>query len=297
MKPGAEADDAWRLVEDEFEVTARLFTRHLHHAELQRQKRLAKTRNQHAVDAIVNPSSEVSSTSAIPTKSSNQDSSSKLGDTRRHNEPNAADDDPWLRDPRLAGLMSHKNNKPALTKIDAVHSTSRAAYGYSKGQASPPKRRKYAPLSSPPTEDVFADEEELQRDDYDSDDLDGPSQRVISSFKSNELNSKHASTNKFTTTDGSSKTASRLKPMSNANEIPSKVKTEPSSKIAMYQSDDDDDEDGDEDDLFAPFRLRRGQRPVGGDRHEMNSSSKKALVQEVKRKKSLTADEIPTFLL
>src|ERR1700722_17044361 len=44
MVDGIENDDGWMMVEDELFTTARLFTTHLHHAEYQRVKGLARTR-------------------------------------------------------------------------------------------------------------------------------------------------------------------------------------------------------------------------------------------------------------
>jgi hypothetical protein len=44
MIEGMENDDGWMMVEDELLTTARLFTAHLHHAEYQRLKGLARTR-------------------------------------------------------------------------------------------------------------------------------------------------------------------------------------------------------------------------------------------------------------
>ncbi len=44
MRPGWDEDDGYIMVEDEFLATAQLYTKHLHHAEYQRLKNLARTR-------------------------------------------------------------------------------------------------------------------------------------------------------------------------------------------------------------------------------------------------------------
>jgi hypothetical protein len=178
MREGLDADDGWRLVEDEFEMTARLFTRHLHHGELQRQKQLARTRNQGAVDAITGPlDGQIQPNiqdKTLPGQLQAEERSKKTV-AAIHDANNGQGDDPWLSDPRLAGLMSNKHNKAPLAKIGALQSTSRAAHGYSKGQASPHKRRTYVPSAAQHDQDFKDEVFPAKQEDSDSDGLDGPS--------------------------------------------------------------------------------------------------------------------------
>ena len=124
MRPGADADDAWRMVEDEFFVTASEFTRHLHHAELQRQKQLAKVRDQSAVNAITQSTLDSDRAGAATSKMASNIRQDRAKPEDDHNDRKNGDDDPWLRDPRLAGLMSSKQSKTQHIKIRNTQSTS-----------------------------------------------------------------------------------------------------------------------------------------------------------------------------
>ena len=55
MHDGLDADDIYMLVEDDFLSTAHLFTRHLHHAEYNRLKRQARTRNPATMTTLARP--------------------------------------------------------------------------------------------------------------------------------------------------------------------------------------------------------------------------------------------------
>ncbi|KXJ95657.1 hypothetical protein Micbo1qcDRAFT_192608 [Microdochium bolleyi] len=55
MRDGIDADDAWRMVEDEFLATAQQFTAHLHAAEYQRLKSASKSQNATAIKNISRP--------------------------------------------------------------------------------------------------------------------------------------------------------------------------------------------------------------------------------------------------
>lgn len=300
MRDGADADDAWRLVEDEFEVTARLFTRHLHHAEYQRQKQLAKRRNQGAVDAITGPASgktDPSAQSPRPRQGAVQAERSKKVIYDVRDEANGKGDDPWLRDPRLAGLMSHKQNRTPLAKIDAMHSTSRAAHGFSKGQSSPPKRRKYAPsLSIQPEEGVskIPRQVSFEQDDDDSDDLDAPSYRAPAPLQSQTSRS----TKPFLPPGNTTTAVDKIHALS-SSEFRLNAKClagSPGKTISASEVDLAEDGEGDAD-LFDPFSLRRN-RPL----ESKVSAKSQALMKhekddDEKRKRPLRAEEIPTFLV
>lgn len=294
MREGLEADDGWRLVEDEFEMTARLFTRHLHHGELQRQKQLAKTRNQNALDAItgqINGKADPAvaerpppdQTQAVPrskdTVASNLDVSNRQGD------------DPWLSDPRLAGLMSNKHTKAPLAKIGALQSTSRAAHGYSKGQASPPKRRRYAALVAQDDQILEVAALSPKQEDSDGDDLDGPSIRK-------EIKFSHVKTK----TDGARLAEQKPKPKANmkretmcarqaSNPISSKASRISHVAPVADSSDDDDDFFG----MFAPRRAQGSENKATGRSSVLIKKEKED--DNETRKRPVKEDEIPTFLV
>jgi hypothetical protein len=96
MVDGIENDDGWMMVEGELLTTARLFTTHLHHAEYQRVKGLARTR---PADRLARP----------PRTS---DASSVLRKLAECVATEAVDDmdneelDPYNNDPLLAELMN-----------------------------------------------------------------------------------------------------------------------------------------------------------------------------------------------
>jgi hypothetical protein len=55
MEEGLDGDDAYIMVEDEFQAVAKGFTQHLHHAEYVRLKNLAKTQNASTINTISRP--------------------------------------------------------------------------------------------------------------------------------------------------------------------------------------------------------------------------------------------------
>ena len=276
MHEGLDADDGWRLVEDEFEMTAHLFTRHLHHAEYKRQKRLAEVRNQGAVAAIT------LSTEANPGFSSPGLTRSKNAAAikpSKNAEPSAKGDDPWLSDPRLAGLMSNKREMAPQQKIKAMHSKSRAAYGYSKGQASPPKRRTIAPIIKQEASEVS----EAYSDDLDAQPY--REQSILHKSSSGALISQDKGT-------GSTQArASNVAPDASRQPL-SKASSKHTGKSHRSSALDSDDDDGD-DDLFGAFALRK-------NRTKTSAPVKKEIGHrngDKTREQPVKADEIPTFLV
>jgi hypothetical protein len=116
MIDGVENDDGWMMVEDELLTTARRFTAHLHHAEYQRLKRLARSR---PLDALSRPT--VGRTEEQPSGSSHakergRDTRDGVKNEMKNLTAHAtapADDpldeeeqDPYNEDPLLAELMN-----------------------------------------------------------------------------------------------------------------------------------------------------------------------------------------------
>lgn len=133
MREGLNADDAFIMVEDEFDATARLFTQHIHRAEYARLKRLHRSRGvdtlaklDHGTDTTTQQSRAVkiqieAEENARKRKSAGTDGSE--------------DEDEYLDDPMLARLMTadRKSNPTSLLAgLGKAKGSSRAAKGYSQ---------------------------------------------------------------------------------------------------------------------------------------------------------------------
>jgi hypothetical protein len=307
MREGLDDDDIYMQVEDEFLTTASLFTRHLHHAEYKRQKQLARTKNEGRMQSITRP---VDGRTALSTESRKKLEGSKLQHNGRIAVTNiygdgkdASDedeDDPWLRDPRLAGLMVRKQKSAPLAKITGVQSTSRAAMGYSQGKPSPGKSR----IVSQP----YASNLEIRREesplaelrhvsfegDDDSDDLDAPLLRASTSLQlhASQLNQPLHSSSTVKKPPDKAQTASwRSRPaLKKPHESPFQSKASISAtKIANEDEDDDQD-------LFDPFPLRRHRVNEPKPITKASALTKKKKEDE-SRNRSIKAEEIPTFLV
>jgi hypothetical protein len=120
MISGLEHDDGWVMVEDEFLSTARLYTAHLHHADYQRLKKLSRVRGASALSALVRPTDGVTKQSVATQKMA------RAKETRREimkgvrNVVGSGDEDEedaYLDDLRLAGLMSQGSGSVKLGKV------------------------------------------------------------------------------------------------------------------------------------------------------------------------------------
>jgi len=146
MKAGLQRDDIWIMVEDEFLETARQFTNHLHRAEYQRLKQLAKSQNASVTQTISRPidprvhlSEEARRIEQAASLAKKQhDGIAKLMQDIQQakdadDDLDADHEDPWMRDSRLAHLMS--GTQVEHTRLDNLTSTSsktRASAGFSK---------------------------------------------------------------------------------------------------------------------------------------------------------------------
>jgi hypothetical protein len=297
MIEGFDADDAYWTVEDEFLTTANLYTRHLHHAEYQRQKQLASKKNEGAVRNITRPVDGRTTLSAESRKTlegSKQRLKGRIAITNVFgngmDDPGEEEDDPWLRDPRLAGLMSQKETSAPLAKITGTQSTSRAARGYSQRQRSPIAGQIFG--------NAHVDEVNrrlsFEFDEDSSDDLDAPSYRAPVS-----LQSQTPQPIRPLRTQSIPK-----KPLDKIKELPYKAKAAvtkieeaptksrlPPAKASPGENDDEDDAD-----LFHPFPLRR-YHPNESKAIAKAQALTKRKKEEDKRKQLAKAEEIPTFLV
>ena len=143
MRDGFAADDTWIMVEDEFLQTARLFTQHLHHAEYQRLKSLAKVQKASEIQSLVRPTTNpermsLATRKALDIAAKSQAQDEMLGKMReRPSSPagdmESSDDEPFLVDPKLAGLMT-RPSRPAqrLSGLATASANTRAAAGFAK---------------------------------------------------------------------------------------------------------------------------------------------------------------------
>jgi len=142
MYEGFTADDAWMMVEDEFLTVVKTYTQHIHHAEYVRLKKLAESRGTGTLAAIARPTdarTAQSNATKLRLEAHTKDKKMKDGMKGVLNEEESDEEDPYMQDPQLAGLMTaSQHTNEDLTKIAKVKSKTRAAAGYLQ---SPHKKR------------------------------------------------------------------------------------------------------------------------------------------------------------
>ncbi len=145
MIEGLTGDDAWVMVEDEFLETAKIFTRHLHHAEYQRMKDAARLQNASKAHSISRPVDSRTTLSAGATK---RIEAAKMSAAQEQAVEAVLDQDSsdedigarWIEDPRLAGLMTMPRTLKKISTVAGVKSNTRAAAGYSQAKALPERK-------------------------------------------------------------------------------------------------------------------------------------------------------------
>ena len=193
MRPGLHADDIYIMVEDELHSIARQFTAHLHHAEYQRLKNLARTKSSSAIKEISRPVDSITAmraetkrkkaseaqdarTNAVLEKLRAKAERHKVVDGDEDEESEFDEDEgkeqPWqgthlhkymVKSPKKKGQMS-------LTGLEGVKSHTRAAKGFERrgGSPSPRKTNGWAGRLDSFRNETRSEEEE------DDDDLDAP---------------------------------------------------------------------------------------------------------------------------
>lgn len=164
MREGLVGDDLWIMVEDEFMMTAREFTRHLHQAEYDRLKRLAKEQNASTASDL----GRSERSQGLSNQAKFRKRSEVLADKQKALlEPFASeedsDDDLWSQNPQLAGLMSHdRRSSSKLSQIAIIKSNTRASLGFSQVQKqSRVSSRDVAYTSKVDSSDHSADREDV----------------------------------------------------------------------------------------------------------------------------------------
>ncbi|KAH7160849.1 hypothetical protein EDB81DRAFT_328959 [Dactylonectria macrodidyma] len=141
MIPGPLHDDRYRMVEDEFLTVAHQFTTHLHRAEYNRLKNLAKTQNAATIREIERP------TVGTPTllTRQRQDSARQIAKQQKLLQGGSHDAHPSRIATSLQGLMESPRKEAKWISSTAMGSaTTRAAAGFQSNLSSPPK-----PLEAP----------------------------------------------------------------------------------------------------------------------------------------------------
>ena len=194
LRPGLNRDDIYIMVEDEFLATAQSFTRHLHHAEYQRLKRLVRDRND---GDIANVSRATDGTTAMREELRRKKQAEEAGartkkgveDALRPHKRSAIsasdsetdvvvakDNEPW-QGTHLQSFMtaSPQNSKRSLTGLQGVSSKTRAAAGFAKAQKQSPSKSQQKTIF--PIEKVV--EEQANDEGSDTDDLDAPAKAIV----------------------------------------------------------------------------------------------------------------------
>jgi hypothetical protein len=320
MRPGLEQDDIWVMVEDEFLSTAHLYTSHLHKAEYLRLKKLARAQNASTIQNIARPVDDRTEQSMESRRKMEGATQRIMGERAMRNlqgdmqlmgrgEDEDEEEDPWMRDPRLKGLMTQRENSTQLSKIAGIRSKTRASAGYAQAsqlqvtnrevdnmdEAEVPVRR--APVK-PKT--ISVDQTVDEDEDSDSDDLGGPARSYAKPLprptNKVETSTRTASRTSYPPTTSNATSEKRMDSFHSLKAKPSteRVQSRPnqssssSANLKNVSSDismDLDDFDGFPKRQTLPNRMagRLGRRKDGSKDDE-------------KKRPSLKAEEVPTFL-
>jgi hypothetical protein len=318
MRPGLDNDDIYVMVEDEFLSTAHLYTSHLHKAEYLRLKKLARAQNASTIHNIARPVDDRTNQSMESRKKMEGQSQRVVQQAAMRNlqgdrqivgrgEDEDEEEDPWMRDPRLKGLMTQRETSTHLSKITGIKSKTRASAGYAQlGQTQPGRREveyedenevsaRRAPVKQLPRPPARPEESE----DSDSDDLGGPSisysKPMAKSKPRDESIYRPTSRTTYTSTTARTTTEKRIDSFHSSKsnksptaEVPRNSSYPSTTNLKPTSSDisiDFDDFDGFPRRQALPNRIA-GR--LGRQRDDQND--------EAKKKRSLKAEEVPTFL-
>lgn len=190
MDEGADRDDKYRMVEDEFLSIAKKWTVHLHTAEYHRQKRMARNKNAEAINSISRPV-----TQRMPEQTRKKLDSINLSKTQRsmllgllgkkdggaeESDGEEADDLPYIGT-SLHGLMDSPRKRAAsLVKLGSITSGTRAAAGFQNPVQRSSQRSRHSTSPQPRSAMAMASAKApgsgsvTESTDDEDDDLDGP---------------------------------------------------------------------------------------------------------------------------
>ncbi|KXS96327.1 hypothetical protein AC578_9379 [Pseudocercospora eumusae] len=175
MNEGLTGDDAFMMVEDEFYSTAQLFTRHLHYEEYELLKRKHKSRGRETLANLQRgtDNGRTQQSKQLRLRLEAEETRKKQAELRRL-AGESSDEDEYMEDPQLAGLMtgSQMNSSRNLTKLAQARSN-----GSLQSPSIPSRTRDALAAESSTrlrTAPTFAPIEEADEDEDtdDSDDLD-----------------------------------------------------------------------------------------------------------------------------
>jgi hypothetical protein len=140
MRPGYDADDIYKMVEDELQAVAQIFTHHLHAAEYKRLKKKAREAPPRTMGMLpgLSPSApkEVKRKFEVMALEDRQQNA-VAGDTEEGKKAR----DPWSGT-SLAGLMgSTSQPRRTLMGSQEIQSSTRAASGFGRGEGDSPSKK------------------------------------------------------------------------------------------------------------------------------------------------------------
>ncbi|KAF2094615.1 hypothetical protein NA57DRAFT_60640 [Rhizodiscina lignyota] len=310
MKEGLDADDIWIMVEDEFNTTASLFTRHIHHAEYKRSRELAKAHNAAAISDIAMPTDPRYSLSNEAKK--RVEATALAAKQKKALEPYAesedTDDELWSLNPTLADLMSQpKELSSRLASVTRVQSSTRAAAGYAKAKSDvtgPTTTKSFSSM-----EKVLIDKKSRRQnyeirvsEDEDYDDLDTPAYPTKSD--SVQTQKKPLSTGGFRTPQERNQRpdAGQVESLPNGTyeattTLPESVYVSQGAKSTSVRSVSSSKTRQPIPDLFDDFPARRAMPESYAERLLAKRKADMAKKEQDTKPKSVTLDQIPTFLI
>lgn len=195
MRPGLDADDIYIMVEDELLATAQLYTAHLHHAEYQRLKALARTRSANCPDVLRPVSGPMLREEAQKKKAAegrekdiakglepmlSNKKLSEQADNERSDVESEQEENPWQGTHLQRFMTVSPRKEMRLIGLHGMASGTRAAAGYSAPETSSaatrttPSKLKYPTKASAKDSHIEDTDGENNDDDDDDDDLDAP---------------------------------------------------------------------------------------------------------------------------
>lgn len=154
MQEGFQADDIWRMVEDEFYSTAQSFTQHIHRAEYVRLKNLAKSRGAGTLRSIARATDgKTKQGEELVLKLEAEELAKKRRAAARADGDegsSSGEGDDYMQDAQLAGLMmgEARSGKDLTTVVKAQPKT-RAAAGFSQSPKSTERTQNVLSAAAP----------------------------------------------------------------------------------------------------------------------------------------------------
>ncbi|KAL6923682.1 hypothetical protein FSHL1_000931 [Fusarium sambucinum] len=284
MRPGLDHDDRYRMVEDEFLNMAHQFTVHLHRAEYERLKNLAKHQNADTIREIERPI--VSPPTFLARQ--RQETARRVSKQRRLlADPSNEKDIPFTGS-NLQGLMeSPRKEHKWISACLADAAKTRASAGFDSQKITPLRMRQIEkPGSGKRMQLSLADDEET--DDGEELDLSTPSRKPVtkaarSVHTSSPVVSRSAPRPSFSTPRTLSTTMNQTSQSGSSVKRPATVPGDSTHGIAKRS---DTHEDVDDDDIFGITKRMSDRRKsrVLNRRTEDKAPAKSSL------------DEIPSFI-